>query len=30
MGPSGQITHVIGYIGLYCTVGTEYAGFVFW
>ena len=20
MGPSGRITHVIGYIGLYCTV----------
>ena len=20
MGPSGRITHVIGYVGLYCTV----------
>ena len=29
MGPSGRITHVIGYIGLYCTVVTGYAGFVF-
>ena len=29
MGSSGRITHLIGYIGLYCTVGTGYAGFVF-
>ena len=29
MGPSGRITHVIGYVGLYYTVGTGYACFVF-
>ena len=23
MGPSGRVTHVIGYIGLYCTVWVE-------
>ena len=28
MGPSGRITHVIGYIAYIGLFGTEYAGFV--
>ena len=29
MGPSGRITHVMGYIGLYCTVWDKICRFVF-
>ena len=30
MGPSGRITHVIGYIGLYCTVWDRICRFCIW
>ena len=30
MGPSGRITHVIGYIGLYCTVWDRISRFCIW
>ena len=30
MGPSGRITHVIGYIGLYCTVWDMICRFCIW
>ena len=30
MGPSGRITHVIGYIGLYCTVWNRICRFCIW
>ena len=30
MGPSGHITHVIGYIGLYCTVWDRICRLCIW
>ena len=30
MGPGGRITHVIGYIGLYCTVWDKICRFCIW
>ena len=30
MGPSGRITHVIEYIGLYCTVWDRICRFCIW
>ena len=30
MGPSGRITHVIGYIGLYCTVWDRICRYCIW
>ena len=30
MGPSGHITHVIGYIGLYCTVWDRICRYCIW
>ena len=30
MGPSGRITHVIGYIGLYCIVWDRIYRFCIW